>query len=155
MSVDLVLQETLAQFLGFAHLRLNSNHFPGEKGVLQRKSSYFALFVQTGRTGSGVLAGCGRRWCTSLLHMIQSKIKTCLATHQCLNHQAGWGSQDGKTGRCRNDYRDILVPRLSTGWDMAHIAIFPGCFQAMECQVRKFWLWGSVFMSCFGLSWST
>lgn len=78
MIVNLVLQETLARFPGFALFKAKFETFPSGKGVLLRKF-FFSLFIQTGRTGSRVMVGCGRRRCTSLLQMIQSKIRTCLS----------------------------------------------------------------------------
>lgn len=60
MIVNLVLQETPAQFPGFASFEAKFEPFPWGKGVLLRKFFCLSMFIQTGRAGRRVIVGCGR-----------------------------------------------------------------------------------------------
>lgn len=74
MIVNLVLQEALVQLPGFASSEARFEPFPWGEGALQSKYFCFSLFIQTGRSGSRLTStACGRRRCTFLLQMNQSK----------------------------------------------------------------------------------
>ena len=94
MIVNLVLQEALVQLPGFASSEARFEPFPWGKGVLQRKYFCFSLFIQTGRSGSRLMVGCGRRRCTFLLRMNQSKFLTCLSCTGALTTEMYWARMD-------------------------------------------------------------
>lgn len=77
MIVNLALQETPAQFPGFASFEAKFKPFPWGEGILQRKFFCLSMFIQTGRVGSRVKVGCGSH--IFLHQVIQSKIWTHLS----------------------------------------------------------------------------